>query len=88
MQVLTCPYHCWSYTLEGKLLGVSMFNKGRREQKIERGDPSLSLLPIQVDTWGPFIFVNLNASNTVPLSTYLGDLVGKYPRYFKGMSFD
>lgn len=60
-----------------------MFNKGRRHNKLERGDPSLALHSVQVDTWGPFIFVNLDAKNTVSLSSYLGDLIPKYPRYFK-----
>jgi len=80
-KVLACPYHSWSYNLEGKLLGTSLFNKARRFEKIER-DNEFGLVPFQIDTWGPYIFVNLNPTNTVTLKQYLGDLFDRYIHHF------
>ncbi|MCB0993625.1 MAG: aromatic ring-hydroxylating dioxygenase subunit alpha [Acidimicrobiales bacterium] len=50
---LRCVYHRWSWDLSGRL----------REVPSRRGfgkltNDELPLLPAQVDTWGPFVFVN------------------------------
>jgi len=50
---LQCPYHAWTYGLDGSL---------RRAPRSER-EPgfdadAFSLLPISVETWGPFLFAN------------------------------
>jgi phenylpropionate dioxygenase-like ring-hydroxylating dioxygenase large terminal subunit len=50
---LQCPYHAWTYELDGSL---------RRAPRSERepgfDTTGLSLLPLAVATWGPFVFVN------------------------------
>lgn len=65
---LQCPYHAWTYDLDGRLRAAP------------RGDddPALDvscfgLVPVAVGTWGPFVFVNPDAS-APPLSEALGDL--------------
>lgn len=65
---LQCHYHAWTYNLDGTLRAAP----GSRD---EPGfDPSaLSLLPVQVGTWGPFIFVNPDLQ-APPLETVLGRL--------------
>ena len=68
-QTLQCPYHAWTYDLEGAL---------RRAPRSER-EPGfdaarLSLHRLRVDTWGPFVFVNPDLE-----AAPLGDVLGALP---------
>jgi len=49
-----CPYHAWTYGLDGSLRLAPFLNEGDGLPKAE-----LSLHPIGVATWGGFVFVNL-----------------------------
>jgi choline monooxygenase len=52
---MQCPYHAWTYDLDGGL------RKAPRSQLEESFDESeLSLLPVSVDVWGGFVWVNAN----------------------------
>ena len=63
-----CPYHAWTYDLDGSL------RRAPRAEREEGFDPTgLSLLPVSVDTWGPFVFVNPDAE-AAPLADTLGAL--------------
>ena len=67
-ETIQCPYHAWTYGLDGALRNAP---RGDREPGF---DPStLSLVPVAVDTWGPFVFVN-PAPDAEPLGDYLGEL--------------
>ena len=50
---LQCPYHAWTYGLDGSLRRAP---RSEREPGFDAG--AFSLLPISVDTWGPFLFAN------------------------------
>jgi phenylpropionate dioxygenase-like ring-hydroxylating dioxygenase large terminal subunit len=67
-KTLQCPYHAWTYGLDGSLRSAP---RGDREQCFEPGE--LGLRPVQVDTWGPFVFVNADL-DAVPLAESLGSL--------------
>lgn len=73
---LRCPYHSWSYGLDGTLVNTPLFKLGPSAQgsfcKADYG-----LLPVRVDTWGCFVFVCL-APEAADLATYLGDLPARY----------
>lgn len=72
---LTCLYHAWSFDLEGNLRGISDM------ETAENFDlASHALTEIKVDTWGPFIFVNLDP-NCQPLAVQLGELPEMFKRY-------
>ena len=65
---LRCPYHGWTYGLDGKLLGQPEFDG------VQDWDRSSVALPsYRVETWGPFVFVNLDA-NAGPLTDTLADI--------------
>ena len=52
-KLLQCRYHGWTYTLDGKLQNAPRMS---REMDFDRDD--LSLVPVAVDTWRGFVFVN------------------------------
>jgi choline monooxygenase len=67
---LQCGYHAWTYGLDGAL----------RAAPRSDGDPGfdsaeLGLRAALVDTWGPFIFVNVDPG-AAPLPETLGELPG------------
>lgn len=62
---LRCAYHGWLYDLAGELKGVPSF-RGFGEIDHEK----LALPRVQVDSWGPLVFVNLDL-DAMPLSAYL-----------------
>jgi phenylpropionate dioxygenase-like ring-hydroxylating dioxygenase large terminal subunit len=67
-ETLQCPYHAWTYDLDGSL------RRAPRAEREEGFDPTgLSLLPVSVDTWGPFVFVNPDPQ-AAPLVDTLGAL--------------
>ena len=67
-ETLQCPYNAWTYGLDGALL-----NAPRADREPGFDGSQLSLVPIQVDTWGPFVFANPDA-DTAPLVDFLGEL--------------
>ncbi len=67
-EALQCPYHAWTYGLDGTLRAAP---RSDREQGFDARD--WSLLPVAVDTWGPLVFVNPDPA-AAPLAETLGDL--------------
>jgi phenylpropionate dioxygenase-like ring-hydroxylating dioxygenase large terminal subunit len=65
---LQCPYHAWTYALDGSLRAAP-----RADQEAGFDRDGLGLLPVAVDTWGPFVFVNPDAE-AGPLAETLGEL--------------
>jgi Rieske 2Fe-2S family protein len=50
---IKCPYHAWSYSYDGKLIGTPLVDP----DEVDRS--SLSLWPVHVDVWQGFVFVHL-----------------------------
>ena len=73
---ITCPYHQWTYDLDGRLVAAPHLAS-------EPGfDKNLfSLYPVGVDTWGGFVFLNLSPAQAVPLAQQLGAVPGRTARY-------
>ena len=67
-ETLQCPYHAWTYDLDGSLRAAP---RSDREPGFDRAD--WSLRPVLVDTWGPLVFVNADLG-AAPLGDTLGDL--------------
>jgi choline monooxygenase len=68
-QLFRCPYHGWTYGLDGTLKGAPEFNEVRNFDRAKNG-----LVPIRVDTWEQFVFITLDRG-APPLNEFLGGLV-------------
>jgi phenylpropionate dioxygenase-like ring-hydroxylating dioxygenase large terminal subunit len=53
---LTCPYHAWTYALDGRLIGVP-----HRKDYPGLDPASLGLIPVELETWRGFVFVRLES---------------------------
>ncbi len=69
VSLLHCPYHGWNYGLDGSLKGMPEFEGVESFERSQNG-----LVPIRVDTWECFVFVNLD-DHAAPLTECLGGLV-------------
>ncbi len=65
---IQCPYHAWTYGLDGALRSAP---RADREPGFDR--EALGLVPVAVDAFGPFVFVNPDA-DAAPLAESLSDL--------------
>lgn len=74
-RLIVCPYHSWSYRLDGRLNNAPEMSETRNFDPAGHG-----LIPIRLEEWGGFIFINFDAE-AAPLAAHLGDLperVGAY----------
>jgi len=61
-QALRCPYHSWTYALDGRLMHAPHADLDGLDLD------SFRLHPIAVDTWGGFVFVHLSPEKATPLA--------------------
>lgn len=61
-----CPYHSWSYNLDGSVQGAPQMGEDFRKE-------NFSLVPVRLELFHGFIFANLDDS-AVSLATYFADL--------------
>jgi choline monooxygenase len=87
--MLQCPYHGWKYGLDGTLKGMPEFEGVENFVRADNG-----LVPIRVETWECFVFVNLEPE-AVSLKEFLGGLVKRMAplnigqlHYFDRRSYD
>ena len=63
-RALRCPYHSWTYDLDGRLL------QGAAHRRVDDFDPAaFGLHPVGVETWGGFVFVHLTPGRARTPST-------------------
>jgi glycine betaine catabolism A len=72
---LRCPYHSWTYGLDGRLLRAPHTDLDGHELGEFR------LAPVGVDTWGGFVFVNLTPETATPLSEAVSRAAGTLANY-------
>jgi choline monooxygenase len=87
---IRCPYHSWTYDTDGTCLGTPLFEgsdipEGQEaifDTTVAKGfdRAEYGLLDVAVDTWGLFLFVNLDP-DPAPLATQLGDLPQRFAEY-------
>src|SRR5438552_2832979 len=74
-ETIQCPYHAWTYGLDGKLLGAPHMDKVEGFTKAEH-----PLHAVWVSMWEGFLFVNL-AARPVPLEDVFAPLAGKFSHW-------
>jgi phenylpropionate dioxygenase-like ring-hydroxylating dioxygenase large terminal subunit len=67
-ETIQCPYHAWTYDLDGALRSAP---RAESEPSFEK--ESLGLHPVSVAEWGPFVFANLDP-DAAPVEEWLGDV--------------
>jgi glycine betaine catabolism A len=77
---IRCPYHSWTYTLEGALRTAPFLEEGEGPAR-----ETLSLHPAGLDVWGGFLFVSLEPAETASrghtLAAQLGAAAERVRRY-------
>ena len=76
LKVFQCPYHGWTYNLDGRLVGAPLMERTLDFQKED-----YSLFDVRLETWGGFIWINLSNERPASLQTFLGDFGTKFDRY-------
>ncbi len=72
---ITCPYHAWTYDLDGRLVNAP------RCEHLENFDRrSIGLDPVQVEVFCHLVFVNLDPE-AAPLAAQSGELAHEIMRY-------
>jgi Rieske 2Fe-2S family protein len=73
---IRCPYHQWTYNLDGELLGAPFLKDSDNFCKED-----FSLYPVAIDTWGGFFFLKLDSQQNSDLSSQLGPAITRTERY-------
>jgi Rieske 2Fe-2S family protein len=73
---IVCPYHAWSYALSGELLATPKMELPRDFRREDH-----ALYAVHVDTWGGFLFVNLDGEPATTLEEFLGEEAGNVRRW-------
>lgn len=74
----TCPYHAWSYSLDGKLRGIP-YPEGY-EGVLDKSE--LSLKRLRTESYGGMVFATLD-EDIEPLEEFLGDVKVWIDRFMK-----
>ena len=74
---IRCPYHAWTYDLEGRLTGTpNIGGPGRHDvDGFERSAHGLK--PVRSAVWLDLVFVNLSGA-AEPFETYIGPLANRF----------
>jgi Rieske 2Fe-2S family protein len=73
--VIQCPYHAWTYGLDGRLIGAPHMDE---VQDFNKADYSLHAVNLAL--WEGFVFVNL-ARASAPLEQWFAPLAGKFTHW-------
>ncbi len=72
---LVCPYHAWTYSLEGKLMGAPSMEEAKGFDMNNHNLPTF-----RTETWAGFVFINFD-DDAKPLLECLGDLPERFKDY-------
>ena len=70
---IRCPYHAWTYALDGRLLGTPHLERESLAKE------EFGLHPAGLDTWGGFIFLNLSPAEAQSRGRTMAQQLGEAP---------
>ncbi len=73
---ITCPYHQWTYDLDGRLIAAPYLTGEADFDKTH-----FNLYPVGVACWGGFVFLNLTPANAAPLARQIAGIPERLARY-------
>ncbi len=73
---IVCPYHAWTYNLDGSLRASPFV---RFDDSCPKS--SFSLVPVRLERWGGFVFVNLSEAPSQTLADQVGTVAQRLARY-------
>ena len=73
---IQCPYHAWTYDLDGRLIGAPHMDEVPHFDKAD-----YPLQRVHADVWDGHIFINLSRQTPAPLRTQLADLPSKFTQW-------
>ncbi len=74
-KAISCPYHAWTYSLDGDLRGAPSMNEVPGFAREDWG-----LIEIRMESYEGFLWVTANR-DAAPLETYLGDFADRFRCY-------
>jgi Rieske 2Fe-2S family protein len=74
-ETLQCPYHAWTYALDGRLIGAPSTNDLEGFSKSD-----WPLRPVAVGSWEGFLFLNLSPMPE-PFEQYMGPVWDRFVRF-------
>jgi Rieske 2Fe-2S family protein len=74
-ETIQCPYHAWTYALDGRLIGAPHMHEVEGFNKKD-----YPLHAVALAEWEGFLFVNLDPA-AEPLAQAFGRLTGRFARY-------
>lgn len=72
---IQCPYHAWTYSLDGELVGARLMEE---VEGFERAD--FGLLPVAVTEWEGFIMLNMSP-DPEPFEQAYAPLINRFPAW-------
>jgi choline monooxygenase len=77
---LTCPYHAWTYDLDGRLIRTPHVGGQDIDECPDLDKASLGLRPVRLEAWAGLLFVNVSG-DAPSLPEWLGPLTGRWSAY-------
>ncbi len=74
---LQCPYHAWTWDLEGNLIATPYFDGTPNSENFSVDKEKNGLVPVRCDEWHRIVFINLEG-NAEPLHDYLKPAIELY----------
>ncbi len=79
-KLLRCPYHSWSYDLDGRLRATPHVGGPGKHSHPDIRKSENGLVPIRCEVWASLVFVNFAAGGP-DLATFLAPLIERWKAY-------